>query len=158
MKEAIENYKSEKVRKKALNIVKYQNFKSTFALQKSEVPIGRAVFDAGVAYIKNGTITSPLSKVLKAAIDQLRAECVQPLTPPESERRHFRQPYATREAHPPVVDVVPKQVASRFEYGVRIGNTVRILESENDARLFIQGVQFTGAQAHLVEVEMHEIK
>lgn len=152
--------RQEHYKQRALAIIKYQNFEVPVALKRCGIKIGRAVFDAGVAYVKRGKVTTPLSDGLKKELDKLKAEFVQPLRPSRADEKQWRKPiYVQKEATPPVCNnpIIKKQVASVFDYGVLVGNTIRILDTEKEAKIFLEGIKFAGGNGTCIEVEKREL-
>ena len=97
MRQAIQRLKDEEIAKRALNIVKYQNFRTEVALAKMDVSMPGVVFQSGVTYLKRGKKNLSLSQKLKTEIDKCVSKCVQPLKPSHDEQRKFiKAPYQTK--------------------------------------------------------------
>lgn len=163
MRQAIQRLKDEEIAKRALNIVKYQNFRTKVALTKMDVSVPRVVFESGVTYLKRGKKDPALSQKLKTEIDKCVSKCVQPLKPSHDEQRRFiKAPYQTKEAKPPVCNlpILKQKVSSVFDYGVKIGNCVKMFDNKKEALAFLDGARFANSnvEAVLVEVELRVVR
>lgn len=161
MRKVIENYKKQQIKQKAIMIVKYQNFKTNIALKKMEIKVSKPVYEAGVSYLKRGKITAPLSNIMKEAIDTTIKECIQPLRPTSAEERKWKFPiYQSKEAKPPIcaLPIIHKKLTTKFDYGVLVNNCIKILDSEKEARIFLEGIKFINGEGKLLEIEIKEIK
>ena len=124
----------------------------------------KIVFDSGISYIRKGKINKQaMSKKMIEALDNCIRTCVQPLTPSSEERRIFRKnEFQKKDVKPPVskLEIVNKPVTSKFEYGVKIGDCIKMLDSEKEAKAFIQGAKFIDHQIEckLVEVEFNIVE
>ena len=78
------------LKERAREIVKYQNFATKSAFSKMSQKMPSCVFNAGVVYLKNGTINPHISNRLKSMLDECISEHVQPLIPKDNERRKFK--------------------------------------------------------------------
>ena len=146
---------------RAREIIRYQNFKSKIALAKMNCDMPKVVFDSGVNYIRKGKINKRvMSKKLLKTLDNCVKNCLQPLTPSLEERRIFRKnEFQKKDVKLPVakLEILNKSVTSKFEYGVKINDTIKIIGSEKEASAFIKGMRFMEphAEAVLVEVEIN---
>jgi len=170
---SLENIKEDLIKKKAMEIVKYQNFRTKIALERMSVKMPRQVFDSAVGYIRYKTYNSSIvTKSLKDAIDECIANHVQPLTPKEEEKRgmyarrseiqklrKISKQYQAKDAIPPIakLEIVKQTVSENFEYGVKQGDNIRLFANEELATNFIQNVKFfTDKEVKLVEVTVNE--
>lgn len=155
-----ENLTNEEIQVRAKEIVRYQNFRSKIALEKMSCTMPKMTFDAGVVYLKRGTINKAgLSSRLKDEIDKCVENYVQPLTPnPSERRRRYNRNYQKKDAQPPIckIEVVKKPVTSTFNYGIKVGDCIKMVDSEKEAKAFIRGMRFMEphAEAVLVEIEL----
>lgn len=154
------------LKERAREIVKYQNFttKSAFSKMSQKMPL--CVFNAGVVYLKNGTTNPHISNRLKSMLDECVSEHVQPLIPKDNERRKFKDTsyqklYQDKKAKLPIstMPILNCSVSAQFEYGVQVGDFIRIWDSEKEARAFLEGVNFLSKveRGHLIEVEKRVI-
>ena len=168
---SLENLDQNLAQKKAVEIVKYQNFKTKIAMQKISYKMAKQVFDASVGYLKYGTYNEKvISKTLKKAIDEAVASHIQPLTPKDNEKRVARgdinkknkqKKYQAKNTVPPIakLEILKKPGAEVFDYGVRVGDNIRIFQSEGAAKSFLNGLRFfCSEKAELVEVKFNEVK
>ena len=158
MKEAIRRLKEEEIARRALNIVKYQNFSTKVALAKMDTKVPRVVFESGVSYLKKGKRDHAISEKLKIELDKCVANCVQPLKPSHDEQRRFLKTiYQTKEAKPPICNlpVLKQKLSTVFDYGVQVGDCIKICKDEAEARAFLEGVNFMNKDSKgvLIEVE-----
>lgn len=170
---SLENLKDDMTKKKAMEIVKYQNFKTRIALERMDVKMARQVFDSAVGYIRYKTHNpSIVTKSLKEAIDECIANHVQPLTPKEHEKRQVyarrsevqrlikeSKKYHSKDAVPPIakLEIVKQPVVENFEYGVKQGDNIRLFKTETEAQFFINNASFFSREPlKLVEVTINE--
>ncbi len=146
---------------KAVNIIKYQNFKTNAAMKKFN-NLSVSQFTCGIAYVKRGVWhKNAVSRPLKAALDEALAKKIQPLTPSKSEARQFTKDYHTKKdtkLNIQELDILNKPITAKFEYGVRLNNDIKILDTEIEAKAFLEGLKFVGQnEAKLLQVEIKEI-
>lgn len=151
----------------AINIVKYQNFKTKNALSKFEYKLNETTaanyFGAGVIYVKTKKKNKQVCKKLYNYIDKAIENCVQPLRPSEEDKRRiFKNTYTKKDivipAQQAVLELTKNQsITERFEYGVRIGDTVKVFSTSNDAKLFLDGIVFAGQKAKIVSITPMEV-
>lgn len=164
MRTALQNLTDEQIKNRAIEIVRYQNFKSKIALEKMNCTMPKIVFDSGVSYVRKGKINKQvMSKKMLEALDNCVKTCVQPLTPSFEERRIFRKnEFQKKDVTPPAskLEIVNKLVTSKFEYGVKIGDCIKMLDSEKEAKAFIQGAKFVDHEIEwkLVEMELNIVE
>lgn len=157
----------------ALGVIKYQNFKTRIAVEKIGNGITSLVFNSGVSYVKYGKIyTHVMTNLMKECLDECIAKCIQPLTPKEEERRENKKGAGRRctskNIQPPIarLEVLQQPIAETFEYGVKIGNTIRLLKSESEANVFMDAINLANYQIQadkqmkckLVEVKFNEVE
>ena len=171
---SLENIQELELKKKAINTVKYQNFKTRVALEKMDTPMTEIMFSAGVSYIKYGTINKALGKAFKIQLDKAIEEHVQPLVPREEEKRlSYMYHRGTRlktkkqveaqkkETELPIqkLEVVKNPLTETFEYGVMVDKNLRIFDTEDEAKQFMYNLRFfCDKDMKLVEVKINEVK
>lgn len=170
---SLDSIKENIVKQKAIEIVKYQNFKTRIALQRMNVKMARQIFDSAVGYIRYKTWNKTIvTKSLKEAIDECIAEHIQPLTPKEEEKRQLyarrsevqklireSKKYQSKDSVPPIakLEIVKQPVVENFEYGVKQGDNIRLFKTETEAQFFINNASFFLKEPlKLVEVTVNE--
>ena len=161
-----EDLRAKQLRDIAIWIVKYQKFKMNIALDKLDTDFCRKkkkknYFVRGLKYLRTKEKSSGVNSVLYDFIEEEIQKHTQPLRPNFSEqKREYKRDYTKKDAKPPIVALkaVQKPLTANFEYGIRIGNDIKILESEDIAKGFIQGLKFAGNNnAILVGVEVQNL-
>jgi len=124
----------------AINIVKYQNFKTSVILKKidnagySEQTL-KSYINSGIAYIKGGNKLNKCGNIYKY-IDEAIKDCVQPLTPAFDEKREFvKSRFKNKNVEIPVQKVLKKikSDAKAFHYAIKIENCLNLLENNDEA-------------------------
>lgn len=149
----------------AVEIVKLQNFKTNAAIKRLSLNLSdstkRNYLENGIKYIQTGKMHTNYM-FLKKHIDKAIEEHVQPLTPSkENKRRIFKTTQGKKEFIPPVakLEIINKSLVAKFEYGIRFGNEIKLFNSKDEAKGFIQGVKYAGVfTGKLVEVEINEVE
>lgn len=132
----------------ARQIVQYQNFSNKAAMSKincmSYSPSAvRNYLTLGISYIKNGYKTRSVPTSIYNAIDMWQEKNLQPLTPAAGEERKFKKKKISEIVKPKVsVPDVPKVLTEKFEYGIKMGNTIKIYDSEEQCKVFIDALDF----------------
>lgn len=172
MEQAISNLVDERTVRCAELIVKYQKFSTPFIWKKfreEKILVSNSTgvnyINYGIAYILYGTKHYAVSKKLYQAIDNCIANCLQPLTPSEKDkRRTHKKQYQKKDAVLPVQKLpeVKAKLTEKFEYGIRIENRIILFHTENAMLEFIQNIKFINpnekTQAVTVECENYERK
>ena len=147
-------------------IVKYQNYKTKSAIQYA--PEGYTenslanYMVAGQAYIKSKK-RNRVYNWMYPYLDKLIQQHIQPLTPSEAEKRRvytFKKDYTTKENIPPVakLEIMQKPLTAKFEYGIRFDDYIKLFDSEEEAKGFNKGIEFSkGTPGKLVTVELGAI-
>lgn len=157
----------ELLKRLAIDVVKYQNFKLDAAINKLDYPLTNGTLkrylSRGARYVKFGTVDKQLQKNFYTYIDAVLGQHVQPLTPSKFEKKvQYKQRYTDKEAHPPVsrLPIVNKPLTESFEYGVKYGNIIRLFNSEESMNLFLEGCKFVPNNEHIVciRVKFEEIE
>lgn len=145
------------LRNLAIDAVKYQNFKSEIAAGKLSYPMAlltlKRYLNAGARYIKCGAKTYSTQELFYTYIDEALAQFVQPLTPSKYERGHRRKiDYTQKESRPPVslLPEVNTPLIEKFVYGIKTPNGIRTFETENDMRLFAEGIMLANPEYQIV--------
>lgn len=154
------------MRELAINTVKYQKFKTKAALSKFDYKLTYSTaanyFNLGISYIKTKLRSKAVGKKFYDYIEEALEQHVQPLTPSEDDRRReYNNVYHKKDAHLPVKDVLAEiqteeKLTEKFEYGVRVKDTVKIFKSREQADFFLEGVLFGGEDmynARIVSVQ-----
>ena len=149
----------------AVDIVKYQKFKTKIFLEKTKnnysdysEKTAANYFDNGVAYINTGIKRKMCSNKFYSYIDEAIAQCIQPLTPcNEDKRRIFKNTYTKKDVILPVQKVVnnlmKNKLVETFEYGVRYNDTIKVFGTdETKAKIFLAGIEFMGGKGKLVSI------
>lgn len=124
----------------AINIVKYQNFKTSVILKKIDnagysKQTLISYINSGIAYINGGNKFSKYGNIYKY-IDEAIKDCVQPLTPAFNEKRDFsKSKFKNKNVEIPVQKVLNKIKvnAKQFQYAVKIENCLNIVENNDEA-------------------------
>ena len=132
-------------------IRKYQNHKTSIAASKLDENLTfltrKNYVTWGVAYLKDGKKAPGISNALCKALDRVKSECIQPLTPSESEkRRTYNGKYTKKNAVPPVakLDIVKKPLTAKVSYGVKIGDIIKCFPSYDETSGFLKGLLYAG--------------
>lgn len=154
-----------KLRNLAVNIVKYQHFKTNAILAK----IGNAGYSRasvisyiqlGISYINNH-IKVKQGGNLYQYIDEAKANCVTPLTPKENERRIKVNRKAKTIPVQKVLEKINEQTISKENnrfLGIKIGDKIIIKESLDEIKAFQEGLIFMGNNdSKIVKVKIEEV-
>ena len=151
----------------ALIIRKYQDFKTSVAVEKLDSSLSKGTranyVMGGVSYIKTGKKHPCVPSSIYAAIDKVVKECVQPLRPSETDKkREYKRDFKKKDITPPVarLDIVKKPVTTKITYGVRIEDSVKCIDSYDRAVGFLEGLRYMGNKnAKMVSFEaLEEVK
>ena len=124
----------------AINIVKYQNFKTSVILKT----IDNAGYskhtlityiNSGITYVKGGNRLNKCGNIYKY-IDEAIKNCVQPLIPAFNEKREFsKSKFKNKNIEIPVQKVLKKikSDAKQLQYAVKIENCLNIVENNDEA-------------------------
>ena len=157
----------QKLYEMAKTIRKYQNHKTSIAASKLDENLTfstrKNYVTWGVAYLKDGTKVKGISGALCRALDKVKSECIQPLTPSESEKRRVHNKKYTRKNNiPPVakLDIIKKPLIAKLSYGVRIEDSIKCMPSYDEAVGFLKGIKYMGnTNSTLVSFEgLEEVK
>ena len=165
LKSLKEDLKEKRFHDIAKSIIQYQNYKSDIAISKMDNSLGKSTrlnyLTFGIKYLKTKEKSKIVPSSLYIALDKLIEQHLQPLRPNfDEQKRIYKRDYTKKSAKPPIVALkaVQKPLTTNFEYGIRIGNDIKILESEDIAKGFIQGLKFAGNNnAILVSVEVQNL-
>ena len=75
-------------------------------------------------------------------------------------KQPYRKNYTKKDNIPPIVamDIIKKPLTNNFEYVIRIGNDIKILENADIAKGFLEGLKFCGNNnGKLVSVEVENL-
>lgn len=154
-----------RLRNLAINIVKYQNFKTNVILSKIDNDgytksslIG--YIQHGISYIKDKTRHKNCGSLYNY-IDEARNNCVTPLVPKENEKRIQLN---RRTKTIPVQNILKKineqaisKENNRF-LGIKIGDKIIIKESLDKIKAFQEGLIFMGNNdSKIVKVKIEEV-
>ena len=151
----------------ALVIRKYQDFKIDIAMDKLDPALAKGTrknyIRAGVTYIKTGKKAPCLPKAICNALDKVMAQCVQPLTPSESDKkRAYKRNYTKKDNLPPVarMEIIKKPLSVKVSYGVKIEDSVKCFNTYDESLGFLKGLRFMGNKlAKMVSFEaLEEVK
>lgn len=173
MKTTLENLpsvvKENRERNLALNIVKYQNFSTNAIMQKidnagySDITL-KMYINTCIAYIKTGKKSDRIAQNLYSYIDEYIAKKIQPLTPSKTEARgsfysrmHPVQKVLDKiQRHSIVIDNTKEEVEIKH-IAVQMGNNIRICNSKDEAKAFLDGLSFMGkTDAKIVKLYIRE--
>ena len=150
----------------AMNIVKYQKFKTNIALKKFNVNFKDNTksnyFGLGIMYLKNKERRKSIPTTLYNCIDECLEKHVQALTPSvEEERGKIRRNYTRKSAIPPIakLEIINKPVSTNnIEYGVKIGDMITLMPNREYARGFLAGIKsLKEVEAKVITVELGDI-
>lgn len=155
--------KENRLRNLAINIVKYQNFKTSAIIKKidsagySNSSLVTMLFYA-IRYIKTGEV-NVRAKAIYPYIDEALKNCVQPLTPPKQDQRGTR----SKRKNIPVQNVLKKineQAISKDNnqfLGIKIGDKIIIKESLDEIKAFQEGLIFMdNNDSKIVKIKIEE--
>ena len=157
----------QKLYEMAVTIRKYQNHKTSIAASKLDENLTLATrknyVTWDVTYLKDGKKVPGISGALCEALDKVKSECIQPLTPSESERRRtYNKKFTRKDNIPPVakLDIVKKPLIAKLSYGVRIEDSIKCMPSYDEAVGFLKGIKYMGdTNSTLVSFEgLEEVK
>lgn len=147
-------YEEQKWRTLAKEIVQYQNFKSNKAAEKIlgdwKTCTKKNYFNIGLRYMRSGFRDAHVGVKFYDFIDEAIEKCTQPLTPSISDKRHQRRiNIQSKKATIPDVmqqptTVLPTQLISKFEYGVRRGDLIVIMANEQVVNDFVSACKRLG--------------
>ena len=148
LKNLYKKVQENRLRNLAINIVKYQNFKTSVIIKKIDnAGYSKAsllgYINNGISYIKTGKKIKQIG-VLCNYIDEAKANCIQALTPREDEKR-LEKP--RKQKNIPVQNVLKKLSQEVFptkqkSLAVKVNDTIIIQSSEEEANGFIKGIKF----------------
>ena len=145
-------------------IRKYQDYKTGVAANKLDSSLTLSTRKnyvmGGVSYIKTGKKLPCVPSSIYEAIDKVLKECVQPLRPSEQDKkRSYKRNYFKKEVTPPVarLDIVKKPLTAKVSYGIRLEDSVKCLDSYDEAVGFLKGMRYMGNKtAKIVSFEAME--
>lgn len=172
MKTALENLplaiRENRLRNLAINIVKYQNFKTSAIVNKIDsAGYTKASLEALICYCivyiqtgrKNNRVASSVYKYIDDAIKQ----CIQPLTPSEQDRRWNRKKSnKKKEIVTPVQKVLQhindKAIEDKkYQIAVQVDDNIKLQDDLKHAKGFLDGLRFCGkVNAKIVRVRIEE--
>ena len=162
-----EDLREKKFMDVAVDIVKYQNYKTSAILPKINHDFNNSTLtnyiNCGIVYIKTGARKNPAPKFLYDCIDKAVEKCVQPLRPSTEEKRMIKeQVYTRKNVTLPIAknEVISKPLTAKVEYGVRINDNIVLQKTEEEARAFMRGINFLNPNnqiAKIVTVELGEV-
>ena len=74
-------------------------------------------------------------------------------------KRVFSKDYTVKENIPPVakLEIIKKPLTAKVIYGIRFDDTIKIFDSEEEAKGFNKGIEFAGKESgKIVTVELGE--
>ena len=148
----------------ALAIRKFQDYKVDVAANKLDDSLTLSTRKnyvlGGVTYIKTGKKLASVPSSIYDALDKVLKNCVQPLTPSSADKkRSYKRNYCKKEVTPPVarLDIVKKPLTAKVTYGIRLEDSVKCLDSYDEAIGFLKGMRYLGNKsAKLVSFEALE--
>lgn len=156
--------KENRLKNLAVDMVKYQNFKTSAIIKKidnagySNSSLVTMIFYA-IRYIKTGEVNAR-AKTIYPYIDEALKNHVQPLTPSKQDQRSAR----SRQKATPIQNVLKKineqaisKENNRF-LGIKIGDKIIIKESLDEIKAFQEGLIFMGNNdSKIVKVKIEEV-
>lgn len=167
LKDLPKQLNEQKLYEMAVAIRKYQNHKISIAASKLDenltLATRRNYVTWGVTYLKDGKKVPGMSGALCKALDRVKSECVQPLTPSESEKRRvYGKKYVRKNNIPPVakLDVIKKPLTAKLTYGIKLEDSIKCMPSYDEAVGFLKGIKYMGSKiGTLVSFEgLEEVK
>lgn len=167
LKDLPQELKEKKAYDIATIIRKYQDYKTNVAAEKLDntltIATRKNYVMGGVTYIKTGKKMPCVPSSIYEAIDKVIKECVQPLRPSEADKkRSYKRNYCKKEVTPPVarMDIVKKQLTAKVTYGIKLEDSVKCLDSYDEAIGFLKGMRYMGNKtAKMVSFEaLEEVK
>lgn len=166
-----EKIRENRLKNLAINIVKYQNFKTNCIISKIENAgctknTLLTYINCGIIYLQSNKKYNKIPKQIYEYIDEALNKHIQPLTPKESEKRQARIGCNRKPICKPSTSLsglnafnLPKQITETFDYGVKVGNNIRIFDSEKDAKSFCDSFKFFSNESiKLIEIKFSEVK
>jgi len=164
-----EKVRENRLKQLAENIVKYQYFKTNVILNTidnagySKSSLASYV-NGGISYINTGNAHKQLGSLPKH-IDEAIKKCIQPLTPRQDQKRinmRYRKyvKKVEKNIELPINKVLAKinKEVKPFDYAVRMNNNIRILNTQEEAQAFLEGLSFMGAtDAKVIKVTIEEV-
>ena len=151
----------------ALVIRKYQDFKTSIAAEKLDSSLSKGTRTnyvmGGVSSIKTGKKHPCVPSSVYSALDKVIKDCVQPLRPAEEDKKRvYKRDYKKKDVTPPVarLDIVKRPLTAKVTYGIRIEDSVKCVDSYDEAVGFLKGMRYLGNKsAKLVSFEaLEEVK
>ena len=157
-----------RLRNLARNIIQYQHFKTNVILKKidnagySQSTL-RFYIDKGIGYIKTGKKIRQLGSLCEY-LDECMNKHIQPLTPKNEEKRiEFNRTYRNNDVLP-VQRVLQKITqntiidTNKNIYAVKMGKNIRLQESIEEAKGFLDGLSFIGnTNASIIQLTYKEV-
>lgn len=167
--EAYKEAQQKKLKEIAEDVIKYQNFKNSIAVEKMRathlakssrynyIACGRHYLKTGQRY--RNVVGGNFYNYLQDALDRH----VQPLVPSFDEKlRVIKKNYTKKEAKPPITKIIEtnKKLTTNIEYGIKINDKIVLETNEDRARAFLKGIKFLSpnVDAKLITVELTEVK
>ena len=154
-----------RLRNLAINIVKYQNFKTKAILAKidhegySKTSIVSYI-QHGISYIKTNKRDGKAGNIFNY-IDEAIQKCVTPLIPKDNEKRVFINRKPKKLPIQNVLKKINEQAISKENnrfLGIKIGDKIIIKESLDEIKAFQEGLIFMGNNdSKIVKVKIEEV-
>lgn len=165
LKDLEKKVQENRLRNLAINIVKYQNFKTSAILNKidwagySKNAIATYI-NYGISYIRKKIRKKNAGNIYNY-IDEAKANYITPLVPKENEKRE--EPKQKQKIIPVqnVLKKINEQIVSKENnrfLGIKIGDKIIIKESLDEIKAFQEGLIFMGNNdSRIVKVKIEEI-
>lgn len=156
-------FKIEPMRNLAKQIIQYSKFKTCVALEKmNHASFTRSTaqqyFEAGRKYLTTKTRTKKGSVALYDNLDFWIDRKLQPLTPSQEDKNN--RPITSNEQPKIEIKIEPVRLTCNFEYAVRYNNNIKIFNTEEECKAFIEaGKTFTSnIDFKIVTVVIEDLK
>ena len=164
LKDLEKKVQENRLRNLAINIVKYQNFKTNAILNKidwagySKSAIATYI-NCGISYIRK-KIRKKNTVNLYNYIDEAKANCITPLVPKENEKREEKK---QKQKIIPVQKVLQhindKAIEDKkYQIAVQVDDSIKLQDDLKHAEGFLDGLRFCGrTNVKIVRVRIEEV-
>ena len=173
MKTTLENLplaiRENRLKNLAINIVKYQNFKTSAFINKidsagyTKASLASLICYC-IIYIQTGRKSNRVVSSVYKYIDDAIKQCIQPLTPSERDRRwNKKKPNKKKEIVTPVQKVLQhindKAIEDKkYQIAVQVDDSIKLQDDLKHAEGFLNGLRFCGkVNVKIVKVRIEEI-
>ncbi len=173
MKTTLENLplviRENRLKELAINIVKYQNFKTSAFINKIDSAGYTktslvSLISYCIIYIQTGRKNNKVTSSVYKYIDDAIKQCIQPLTPSERDQRWNRKKSnKKKEVVTPVQKVLQnindKAIEDKkYQIAVQVDDNIKLQDDLKHAEGFLDGLRFCGkVNVKIVRVKIEEV-